>query len=40
MNMGRRFFAAQGPTDVVTVVYTDSTFYLNCYRDRRRSEDW
>jgi Prokaryotic N-terminal methylation motif len=22
---------AQGPTDVVTVVYTDSTFYLNCY---------
>ena len=23
--------AAQGPTDVVTVVYTDSRFYLNCY---------
>jgi Tfp pilus assembly protein PilW len=23
--------AAQGPTDVVTVVYTDSGFYLNCY---------
>jgi type II secretory pathway pseudopilin PulG len=22
---------AQGPTDVVTVVYTDSSFYLNCY---------
>src|ERR1700730_16658500 len=23
--------AAQGATDVVTVVYTDSAFYLNCY---------
>lgn len=23
--------ASQGATDVVTVVYTDSTFYLNCY---------
>jgi hypothetical protein len=23
--------AAQGPTDVVTVVYTDPNFYLNCY---------
>ena len=23
--------AAQGPTDTVTVVYTDSSFYLNCY---------
>lgn len=23
--------AAQGPTDVVTVVYTDSGFFLNCY---------
>jgi prepilin-type N-terminal cleavage/methylation domain-containing protein len=22
---------AQGPTDAVTVVYTDSSFYLNCY---------
>jgi len=30
-NLGPTLLAAQGPTDVVTVVYTDSSFYLNCY---------
>jgi type II secretory pathway pseudopilin PulG len=30
-NKGPTLNTAQGPTDVVTVVYTDSTFYLNCY---------
>jgi len=30
-NMGPTLNTAQGPTDVVTVVYTDNNFYLNCY---------
>ncbi|MFZ3210612.1 MAG: prepilin-type N-terminal cleavage/methylation domain-containing protein [Terriglobales bacterium] len=30
-NLGPTLLAAQGATDVVTVVYTDSSFYLNCY---------
>lgn len=28
---GPTLLAAQGPTDTATVVYTDTTFYLNCY---------
>jgi prepilin-type N-terminal cleavage/methylation domain-containing protein len=28
---GPTFYAAQGATDVVTVVYTDPSLYLNCY---------
>lgn len=28
---GPTLFASQGPSDVVTVVYTDNSFYLNCY---------
>jgi prepilin-type N-terminal cleavage/methylation domain-containing protein len=28
---GPTLFALQGPTDVVTVVYTDNNFYLDCY---------
>ena len=28
---GPTLVTAQGPTDVTTVVYTDSTFYLDCY---------
>lgn len=28
---GPTLYGAQGPTDAVTVVYTDATFYLNCY---------
>jgi|SRR5208282_56478 len=28
---GPTLLAAQGPTDVVTTVYTDSNFYLDCY---------
>jgi prepilin-type N-terminal cleavage/methylation domain-containing protein len=28
---GPTLFALQGPTDVVTVAYTDNSFYLNCY---------
>jgi len=28
---GPTLYAAQGPTDVVTVAYTDNNFYLNCY---------
>ena len=28
---GPTLLAAQGPTDVVTVAYTDNTFYLDCY---------
>jgi prepilin-type N-terminal cleavage/methylation domain-containing protein len=28
---GPTLLTAQGATDIVTVVYTDSTFYLNCY---------
>jgi prepilin-type N-terminal cleavage/methylation domain-containing protein len=31
LNQGPTLLAAQGATDVVTVVYTDSSFYLNCY---------
>ena len=30
-NMGPTLNTAQGPTDVITVVYTDNAFYLNCY---------
>jgi prepilin-type N-terminal cleavage/methylation domain-containing protein len=30
-NDGPTLLAAQGPTDVTTVVYTDNNFYLNCY---------
>jgi prepilin-type N-terminal cleavage/methylation domain-containing protein len=30
-NYGPTLNASQGPTDVVTVVYTDSGFFLNCY---------
>ena len=30
-NLGPTIKAAQGPTDVVTSIYTDSNFYLNCY---------
>ncbi len=30
-NAGPTLFAAQGATDVVTVVYTDNNFYLDCY---------
>jgi Tfp pilus assembly protein PilE len=30
-DLGPTLNAAQGATDVVTVVYTDSNFYLNCY---------
>ena len=30
-NLGPTLLAAQGPTDVITVIYTDSSFYLNCY---------
>jgi prepilin-type N-terminal cleavage/methylation domain-containing protein len=30
-NLGPTLLAAQGATDVVTGVYTDSSFYLNCY---------
>jgi hypothetical protein len=30
-NDGPILLAAQGATDTVTTVYTDSTFYLNCY---------
>lgn len=33
-NKGPTLYAAQGPTDVVTVVYTDSNFYLNCYNTK------
>lgn len=29
--LGPTLLTAQGATDVVTVVYTDSSFYLNCY---------
>jgi hypothetical protein len=32
LNAGPTINAAAGATDVVTVVYTDSTFYLNCYQ--------
>ena len=28
---GPTLYAVQGPTDVVTTIYTDSSFYLNCY---------
>jgi len=28
---GPTLYASQGPTDVVTVAYTDNSFYLNCY---------
>jgi prepilin-type N-terminal cleavage/methylation domain-containing protein len=31
LNYGPILNSTQGATDVVTVVYTDSTFYLNCY---------
>ena len=30
-NIGPILNVAQGATDTVTVVYTDSSFYLNCY---------
>jgi prepilin-type N-terminal cleavage/methylation domain-containing protein len=30
-NKGPTLNASQGPTDVITVIYTDSDFYLNCY---------
>jgi len=30
-NAGPTLVTAQGPTDAVTVVYTDNSFYLNCY---------
>ncbi len=30
-DLGPTLNTTQGPTDVVTVVYTDSGFYLNCY---------
>jgi prepilin-type N-terminal cleavage/methylation domain-containing protein len=30
-NMGPTLVTAQGATDVITVVYTDNAFYLNCY---------
>jgi prepilin-type N-terminal cleavage/methylation domain-containing protein len=30
-NLGPTLNASQGPTDVVTAIYTDSNFYLNCY---------
>ena len=30
-NDGPTLLASQGPTDIVTVDYTDSNFYLNCY---------
>jgi len=30
-NVGPTLVTAQGPTDAVTVVYTDNSFYLNCY---------
>ncbi len=30
-NDGPTLLAAQGPTDVTTVVYTDNNFYLDCY---------
>ena len=33
-NLGPTLNPAQGPTDVVTVVYTDSSFYLNCYNPK------
>jgi len=28
---GPTLYASQGPTDVITVAYTDNSFYLNCY---------
>jgi prepilin-type N-terminal cleavage/methylation domain-containing protein len=31
-NAGPTLLAAQGATDVITVVYTDSTFFLDCYQ--------
>ena len=31
-NDGPTLLVAQGATDVVTVVYTDSTFFLDCYQ--------
>ena len=30
-NKGPTLNTTQGPTDVITVIYTDSAFYLNCY---------
>lgn len=33
-NLGPTLNPAQGPTDVITVVYTDSSFYLNCYNPK------
>jgi prepilin-type N-terminal cleavage/methylation domain-containing protein len=30
-NAGPTLLAAQGPTDAVTVIYTDNSFYLDCY---------
>jgi type IV pilus assembly protein PilW len=30
-NAGPTLLPAQGPTDAITVTYTDSTFFLNCY---------
>ncbi len=30
-NLGPTLNTVQGPTDVVTSIYTDSNFYLNCY---------
>jgi type II secretory pathway pseudopilin PulG len=30
-NKGPTLNTTQGPTDVVTVIYTDTSFYLNCY---------
>jgi prepilin-type N-terminal cleavage/methylation domain-containing protein len=30
-NAGPILLASQGPTDIVTVAYTDSNFFLNCY---------
>lgn len=33
-NKGPTLNTTQGPTDVVTVAYTDSSFYLNCYNTK------
>jgi len=37
-NLGPTLYAAQGATDTVAVVYTDTNFYLNCYTPKVTSK--
>jgi len=38
LNLGPTLYAGQGATDVVTVIYTDNGFYLNCYNSQVTSK--